>query len=140
MDLEMLLHLGLAVVAYALGAAAALCAPRLFGVGFDANHPAFLVLMLPVVTTVVAEAVTGLWRGTPGALGLGSLNVVLPLCVAGLVAGIAVVVAQRFLAPFEFRFSRDAESLTAWVVVAFACSGVALALWRAWPAPRARLW
>ena len=124
---------------YAIGAAAVALVFKVAGIPLAANRAALLVLVLPLMSTCVAEAFTQLWRRTPGTLGLGGLVVFLPMLIAGAVSLAVAFGAQRFVEPFHPVWSRNSATLTTWVVLAVLCSLVALGLWRFWPEPRARL-
>jgi hypothetical protein len=135
---ELLFLLAILAVAYVLGAGAAILALRLGGVSL-LNHAALLVLGMPLACALIAEATTKFWRHTPGTLGFGGLTVVVPMFIAGVGVVVVIFFARMLFEPFDASMSRDSGNVTPWVVVALLCSVLALALWRYWPEPRARL-
>lgn len=136
---ETLFQLAVVTLGYLLGAGGLLLLLWLLGLPLAPARAAALVLALPLATVLIAEGFTGLWLHTPGSLGFGRLWVVFPLLVAGGLAVAAAVAAQRLLPPFDPGLARLEPGLTAWLLVAAACSLAALALWRWWPEPRPRL-
>ena len=136
---EQSFQLGVLGTGYVLGAAWVLFILRFVGYPLAVNPATLFVLALPLVSAGLAEAFVRLWLHTPGAVGLGGLTVFVPMLVAGAVSLIAAFGGQQVLAPFDPTAPRNSQSLTAWVGLAVTCSLFALALWRFWPAPRARL-
>lgn len=136
---EMLFQLAVVMLGYLLGAGSLLLLLWLLGLPLAPARAAALVLVLPLVTVLFAEGLTGLWQRTPGTLGLGGLWAVFPLLIAGALAVAAAAASQRLLPAFDPGLPRSGSGLTGWLLVAIACSLVALALWRWWPEPRARL-
>jgi hypothetical protein len=139
MLVEFLFQLFVLFLGYLVGAAAVLFGARLIGLSFQANNAALLVLALPILSALVAEAFTGLWLHTPGTLGLGGLTAFMPMLTAAVVISLALLLAQRFLPAFDPEFPRDSGGVASWTGLALAGSALALALWRYWPEPRARL-
>ncbi|MEX0760680.1 MAG: hypothetical protein WD100_13950 [Tistlia sp.] len=135
------LAIQLAVVALGdlVGAGAAWLLLKLAGAGLLLTRPALYLLTLPLAVTLLSEAFTGLWRHTPGSLGLGGLTVFLPMLLAGAAAVALALLAQNFL-PSGPPLSRRGPPLTAYLALALAATLLALCLWRFWPEPRARLW
>ncbi len=139
--IETAFQLAVIALGYAIGCGAVMVMLRLFGLPFALNHATMLILTLPLVSTVVAEWFTGLWLHTPGALGFGGLVVFIPMLVAGAATALAALGAQRLMIPYDARLPRDSGGdLSGWLLTAFICSGLSLALWRYWPEPTARLW
>jgi hypothetical protein len=138
--IDLAIQLGVVALGYLLGAAAAFLLLRLAGAGLQLDRAALYLLTLPLAVTLLSEAFTGLWRHTPGSLGLGGLTVFLPMLIAGAAALTLACAAQKLLAPLDPALPRGEGALTAWVAVALASSLLALGLWRFWPEPTARLW
>lgn len=138
--IDLAFQLGVVALGYLLGAAAAFLPLRLAGAGLPLDRAALGLLALPLAATLLAEATTGLWRHTPGTLGLGGLTVFLPMLFAGAGAVVLAWAAQRLPAALDATLPRGEGLLTAWVAVAVLSSVLALGLWRFWPAPTARLW
>jgi len=128
------------VLGYALGAAVVVGGARLLGLAPAPDAATWMVLVMPLATVCVAEGFSGLWRCTPGSLGLGGLVAFVPMLVGAVVIAIVALAAQRLLPAHDASIARDSSSLTSWTAVACACAAVAVALWRWWPEPRARLW
>ena len=137
--MELFFQLVIMAVGYAVGMVAIVLL-KLAGVAFTFNSAAMMVLLLPIMSALVTEGFTKLWLTTPGTLGLGGLVAFMPMLAAGLVSAFSAVIAQKYLVPLDPDSARSSENLTGWLVVAIACSIIALALWRFWPEPRARLW
>lgn len=141
----MLDRLGLVLlvgIPYALGYWAVRGGARLFASSALGLHGhAWSLFLLPFLACAVAEVCTELWERTPGGLGTGTLVLILPMLLLGIVAGVAHLVLSGAAPLPEIHSPREAPGvLTAWVGTAFALSGVGLALWRFWPEPTARLW
>jgi len=101
--------------------------------------PAYLLFLPPLLVCAVFELATGLWEGTPGSLGLGPLEVVKPMAVAGLATALAQL-ALRALAPLPTDLpARETGALAIWAGAAVLLVALTLALWRYWPPPMARL-
>lgn len=127
------------VAGYALGAGAVLLGLRLAGLGPGPGAATLLVLLLPLLNVLAAEALVRLWTHTPGTLGLGGLAAFQPMLVAGLAIAALARAAPLALAPFSPFLPRGEAPIGGWLALALLCSGLALALWRYWPAPAARL-
>ncbi|MEQ9519392.1 MAG: hypothetical protein RLN89_08125 [Parvibaculum sp.] len=126
--------------AYAIGVGIAFLLLKLVNMPFSHNYAGYLVLVLPVVTCVLAEYFTELWMGTPGSMGLGGLNVVLPMLLSGIVIMFAASTMQQFVEPYTHHFARGDATLTPWLVLALTANVFSVALWRYWPEPTAKLW
>lgn len=101
--------------------------------------PAYLLFLPPLLVGFVFELATGLWERTPGSLGLGPLDVAKPMALAGLATASAHLVL-RALAPLPTDLSaRETGALAVWAAASLALIALALALWRYWPPPMARL-
>jgi hypothetical protein len=139
--METLGILVLMILAYGIGVAVSSGLALIGGVRLAASGAgaAALVLGLPLAATLLAEAVTGQWQDTPGAVGTGPLVVAGPMAVSGLGA-MAVLLAVRLgLPPLRLGGEAPAGNLSAWLGVALGVATAAVALWHFWPAPRARL-
>lgn len=137
--MDTLLLLILMGVASLGSSAVVLAMGRVLGAATLTAPVASLVLGLPVAAVCFVEWRTGLWRHTPGSLGLGSLNVAMPMCLAGIAIAIAALVMRTRVLPFDRTLPRDSATLTPWLVFAVLATVLTLALWRYWPAPRPRL-
>lgn len=137
--MELFFQLLIMAIGYAVGVVPIVLL-KFAGLAFTFNSAAMLVLLLPVMSALMTEGLTGLWDTTPGTVGLGGLVAFLPMLVAGLISAFAAVIAQKYLAPLDPYNPRSSEGLTGWIVVAIVCTIMTLALWRFWPEPRARLW
>jgi hypothetical protein len=101
--------------------------------------PAYLLFLPPLLVGFLFEHATGLWEGTPGSLGLGPLDVAKPMAVAGLATALAHL-ALRALVPLPADLpARATGALAIWAAGAVVLIALALALWRYWPPPMARL-
>jgi hypothetical protein len=138
--METFFLLALMMLAHLLGAGVAMGGGKFLGFSPPPGSMALLVLGMPLAAAWLAEFTTGLWRHTPGTLGLGSLTVALPMAVSGLFTAAVAIGLCRRLNSASILFSRDSPALTAWVTLALAATMLTLALWRYWPEPRARLW
>jgi hypothetical protein len=138
--IDRLLVLLTMLVGYAVGYFAIRLAVAPFGLRAAAGAPpAYLLFLPPLVVCAVFEHATGLWERTPGSLGLGPLDVVKPMAVAGL-ATAAAYLALRAALPLPADLSpRETGALAVWAVASLALIALALALWRYWPPPMARL-
>ncbi len=138
--IEIIFQLAVLSVGYLTGTAITLFLVRVAdSTLLELNNANLLVLTLPLACALVAESFTHLWLRTPGALGLGGLTLFFPMLVGGAAVSVLLLIAHRFIVPFDPSLPRSAEYLTGWVVVALIGSITILALWRYWPAPRARL-
>ena len=138
--IEIVFQLAILSVGYLVGAAGTAFAVRMVNVSLLEFNPANLfVLTLPLVCAVIAESFTHLWLRTPGSLGLGGLNVFFPMLVAGVMIALMTMLASKFILPFDASLPRSSEYLSAWILLALIASAGALALWRYWPAPQAKL-
>lgn len=130
---DQLLLIVVMTLAYGVGFAAVRWTVGLLVPNGDAPRGArFALAGLPLLACVAAEWITGLWDSRPGALGLGPLHVALPMLAAGAVAAAALLLL-RPVAP------RAGAARVVWGLAAVGLAGVALALWRLWPAPTPRL-
>lgn len=136
---EQSFQLGVLGTGYVIGAAWVLLILRFVGYPLAITPATLFVLALPLVSTGLAEAFVRLWLHTPGAVGMGGLTVFVPMLIAGAVSLVGAFGGQQILAPVDATAPRGSQSLTGWLVLAVLCSLFALALWRFWPAPRARL-
>jgi hypothetical protein len=135
--------MGLMIVAYAIGFALVR-----WTVGFlTPVRPVPLGLSLvmifaPPLLCMAFEWTSRFWDNTPGAVGTGSLTVVVPMLLAGLLAG-AVFLGLRALGPAVERgyMGRGAVAplLAAWGWATVGLVAATFALYRYWPEPRARL-
>ncbi len=138
--IEVVALLVILTISYLLGVVGVVAPLKLAGVEVPlTNHTSLLIWVLPLISVNVIEYLTRLWSNTPGAAGLGSLTVVVPMFLAGLVAGVSLSVAQRLFEPFDHTLTRHSEELTSWVAVALACTVITVALWRYWPEPTPKL-
>jgi len=128
------------LVGYAAGYLVVRLAAAAFGLRAAGEAPpAYLLFLPPLLVCAVFEFATGLWEKTPGSLGLGPLDVVKPMAIAGL-ATAAAYVALRAVVPIPSEFSlRETGALAIWAAASVALIALALALWRFWPPPMARL-
>lgn len=129
----------LVAVGFLLAAGLASALLRLVPGAVPADPGTFLILALPLVALLLAEGATGLWLRTPGTLGLGSLNVIVPALAAGALAAVINAAAHKILVPLDPEFPRESEGFTIWIALAVIATTAALALWRYWPEPRPRL-
>jgi len=125
---------------YAAGYFAVRLAATPFGLRAAAGAPpAYLLFLTPLLVCAVFEFATGLWEKTPGSLGLGPLDVVKPMAVAGLATAVAHL-ALRAALPLPADLSpRETGALAIWAAASVALIALALGLWRFWPPPMARL-
>jgi hypothetical protein len=138
---EMAIQLAVIALGYVIGGGVLMLILRMMGLPLGFSHATMLVLTLPLVATLLLEMFTGLWRHTPGSLGFGGFVVFVPMLIAGAATAVAATGAQRLMVPFDPSMPRGSGSeLSGWLLLAFVCSGLSLALWRYWPAPTARLW
>jgi hypothetical protein len=106
--------------------------------------PVGLLLILagaPLLLSLAFEWATGLWDHTPGTLGFGSLNVALPMLIAGAAAALAFLLLRGFGPALAGGFDRETlgPAITLWGVATIGLAALSLALWRFWPEPTARL-
>lgn len=137
--MDTFLLLILMAAASLLGSGVVLGGGRLLGAPTLSGPLALLVLGLPILAAWLAELSTGLWRHTPGTLGLGSLTATVPMFVSGFSITFAALVMRIWVEPFDQSVPRDSVTLTAWLMMAVMATVLTLALWRYWPEPRARL-
>lgn len=101
-----------------------------------------VLIFAPPLVCMALEWVSQFWDNTPGAVGTGSLVVVAPMFLSGLVAG-AVFLGLRVFGPaFESGYlGREdiAPLLAAWGWATIGLLAVTFALYRYWPEPRAQL-
>jgi hypothetical protein len=101
-----------------------------------------VMILAPPLVCMALEWASQFWDNTPGAVGTGSLVVVAPMFLSGLVAG-AVYLGLRVVGPaFEGGYlGRDAIAplLAAWGWATIGLVIVTFALYRYWPEPQARL-
>jgi hypothetical protein len=101
-----------------------------------------VMIFAPPLVCMALEWVSQFWDNTPGAVGTGSLVVVAPMLLSGLLAG-AVFLGLRVFGPaYESGYlGRDdiAPLLAAWGWAAIGLVIVTFALYRYWPEPQARL-
>lgn len=138
--METFILLVLMAVAYLSGAGIVMGGGRLLGFPMLTGVMTLLVFGMPLAACWVAELCTGLWRHTPGSLGLGTLNVAHPMSLAGFLTAIAAVAMRCWIDPVDPSLPRESSTLTPWVALALISTVLAVALWRFWPEPRARLW
>lgn len=128
------------ILGYAGGAATGTLLLRLVRFPLRADSPTLLILILPLLSTLVLEFVTGRWMNTPGSLGLGGLVVFLPMLIAGGTIVLVAFAAQQAWGSVVTRCSRDGQAhRIGRLATAGACSVFSVALWRYWPEPVARL-
>lgn len=139
-SMETLFILLLMTITYLLGAGAIVGAGKLAGLPLPPGSMMLLVFGMPIAASWLAEFTTGLWRHTPGTLGLGALTVALPMALAGTLTAAAALGLQHWGQPVDTLTPRDSSALSAWVALALFATTITLALWRYWPEPRARLW
>lgn len=138
--METFFLLVLMTLAYLLGAGSVVGVGKLAGVPLPPGAAALLVFGMPLAASWLAEFTTGLWRHTPGSLGLGTLTVVLPMALAGFLTAAAALGLQHWGQPMDSLSPRDSTALSAWVALALIATTITLALWRYWPEPPPRLW
>lgn len=139
--IEMAIQLAIIALGYAIGGGIVVIMLRLAGFPLAFDQATLLVLALPLVATLLLEMFTGLWRHTPGTLGLGGVVVFIPMLIAGAGIALAAVAGRRLMIPFHPALPRESGGdISGWLLLAFVCTGFCLALWRYWPAPTARLW
>jgi len=101
-----------------------------------------VMIFAPPLICMALEWASQFWDNTPGAVGTGSLVVVLPMLLSGLVAG-AVFLGLRVFGPaYESGYlGRDeiAPLLAVWGWATVGLVIVTFALYRYWPEPQARL-
>jgi hypothetical protein len=106
--------------------------------------PEGLALVLaggPLLLCLLFEWAAGLWQHTPGSMGLGALNVAMPMLLAGAAAAGIFLLLRGAGPALTAGYTRDelGAAVTLWGVATLGVSCVTLALWRFWPAPAARL-
>ena len=138
--IEIAIQLAVIALGYAIGGGIVFIVFRVAGFPVTFDQATLLVLALPLIATLLLETFTGLWRHTPGSLGLGGFVAFIPMLIAGAGIAIAAVTARKLMLPFDPSFPRESGSLSGWLLLAFTCTGFSLALWRYWPAPTPRLW
>lgn len=127
-------------VGYILGIAG-IFALKIFGLAFVLNYSVALMLVFPLICVCAAEALTQLWTNTPGSLGLGTLNVFIPMVISGLLSAVGAVALQRWQVSGHLDGNvRNFGTVAEWIVLSVVCSAITLSLWRFWPTPTARLW
>ncbi len=101
-----------------------------------------VMIFTPPLVCMALEWASQFWDNTPGAVGTGSLVVVAPMFLSGLLAG-AVFLGLRVFGPVvEDGYVGRAEIaplLLAWGWAAIGLLIVTFALYRYWPEPQARL-
>lgn len=139
--IEMAIQLAIIALGYVIGGGIVLILLRITGFPLALDHPTLLVLTLPLVTTLLFEVFTGLWRHTPGSLGFGGVVVFIPMLIAGAGIVVAAFGARKLMIPFDPTLPRDSGGdISGWLLLAFICTGFSASLWRYWPAPTPRLW
>lgn len=133
---DVVLLLVLAAAAYGVGVGIVAGPLALVGVGFVGGAATLLVLAMPLASVLLVEGTTRLWRHTPGSLGLGGLTLLGPMLIAGVASAIVARCLHAFASPFDSSSPREGPALDLRLAGALG----ALALWRFWPEPRARLW
>lgn len=101
-----------------------------------------VMIFAPPLLCMAFEAASRFWDNTPGAVGTGSLVVVLPMFLSGLVAGAAFLGLRVFGPGFETGYlgrGDIAPLLVAWGWATIGLVIVAFTLYRYWPEPRAQL-
>jgi len=101
-----------------------------------------VMVFAPPLVCMALEWTSQFWNNTPGAVGTGSLVVVAPMFLSGLVAG-AVFLGLRVFGPVleDGYVGRDeiAPLLLVWGWATVGILIVAFALYRYWPEPRPQL-
>jgi hypothetical protein len=136
---DRILVLGLMLVAYCIGFALIRWTAGFFlPVRPVPLGMSLVMIFAPLLVCVAFEWVSGLW----GSTGLGSLDVVTPMFLAGLVAGAVYLGLRGFGPVVESGYPGRSEItpvLPAWGWATVGVIAVAFALYRHWPEPRPRL-
>lgn len=101
-----------------------------------------VTILAPPLVCMALEWASQFWDRTPGAVGTGSLVVVVPMFLAGLIAGGAFLALRVFGPAFESGYlgrGDIAPLIAAWGWATVGLLIVTFALYRYWPEPRAQL-
>lgn len=96
----MLFQLIIMITGYVFGLSIVLLL-KLLGFKFNYSNALWLIVIMPIICTCLAETLTSLWLNTPGSMGLGGYIVFIPMVIAGSMNIIVALIAQSWMVRSE---------------------------------------